>query len=163
MSDGLFELPNLPAKIEDKKPAAKRKAQPAIATGTEDAFNEFWAHWPRKVQKPHARRTFVRIVEVEGVDPKMIIEAAEIYGERWRLIKHSKDYTPHPGTWLNGEGWNDDIDDVLPLPQPVRSRAEIIRQQNMEHLARTLESEGMTFQDIGKPKPPDPDAFDPWR
>jgi hypothetical protein len=37
-----------------------------------------------------------------------------------------KQYIPHPTTWLNGERWEDDIEDVSPTSQTNTDRLKTI-------------------------------------
>lgn len=74
--------------------------------GEGDRFDEFWDAYPRKVGKPKAREAFLRALRRSAFDA--IFSGAE----RLRDDPNRTDeFTPHPTTWLNRDGWNDD-----PLP-----------------------------------------------
>lgn len=71
----------------------------------DDWFDEFWEAYPRKVGKAAARKAFLKLGE-SGV--------RAVAGAR-RLANDPNlppaQYIPHPTTWLNRAGWEDD-----PLP-----------------------------------------------
>jgi len=73
-------------------------------------FDEFWDLYPRKVAKGHARLAFKKACSKEK--PVAIIEAVKKFAAA--VEGKEKQYIPHPTTWLNGERWDDDIDDVAP-------------------------------------------------
>lgn len=73
-------------------------------------FDDFWAVYPRKVAKGHARLAFKKACDKE--DAGRIIEAASQFAAV--VEGKEKQYIPHPTTWLNGERWDDELDDVSP-------------------------------------------------
>lgn len=71
-------------------------------------FEAWWALYPRKTDKGHARKTFIALMRNKAVTMPVLMEATERYRDvRVRDPGHPK-YTPYPGTWLNGEGWLDE-------------------------------------------------------
>jgi len=83
-------------------------------------FAAFWAAYPRKVSKPTALRAWAKAVR--KADPDKIVAAAAAFAADPNLPPGQ--YIPHPGTWLNGERWNDP-------PLPSRNGRET-QQQAME-------------------------------
>lgn len=71
-------------------------------------FDQFWQIYPRKIAKGHARLAFARALKKTDADT--IMQAASKFAES--VEYKEKQYIPHPTTWLNGERWEDDIDDV---------------------------------------------------
>ncbi len=73
------------------------------------SFDDFYAIYPRKAAKKHARMMWDRIPESLHVRILVALVA-------WRSVWRDKDpeFLPHPGTWLNGERWEDE------LPQEFR-------------------------------------------
>ena len=69
-------------------------------------FEDFWAAYPRKKAKGHARKAWERAVR--HTDPLVIIDGAKRYAEE----KRTEDpmFVKHPATWLNGECWEDEPD-----------------------------------------------------
>jgi len=71
------------------------------------AFDAFWTAYPRKVGKPKARAAFLAAVR-RGADPERIVAGAVAYRDD---PNRSAEFTAHPTTWLNRDGWEDE-----PLP-----------------------------------------------
>lgn len=76
----------------------------------EGLFNEFWAHYPRKVGKVNAFKSFKKVCK----DRKMletIIAALEKHKKtaQWKDVQ----YIPHPSVWLNGHRWEDELDGLI--------------------------------------------------
>lgn len=98
----------------DTKNGNKELLTPVAPAG----FAEFWATYPRKVGKPKAAVAFAKACS--RADPASVIDGAERYAADPNRLD---EFTAHPTTWLNRDGWND-----APLPerrsnlQPVPSR-----------------------------------------
>jgi hypothetical protein len=71
-------------------------------------FEEFWNHYPKKVDKGAALRAFKKAAKNEDV--ALIIDGAKRYAEDANLPE--KQYIKNPATWLNAEAWNNG-----PLPK----------------------------------------------
>lgn len=84
----------------------------SASTDSEDvvgsAFNSFWELYPRKVGKPVARNAFLKAVKRAG-SVEEIVSGASRFAADPNLPE--KQFVPHPSTWLNRDGWNDE-----PLP-----------------------------------------------
>ena len=98
-----------------------------LGSGSEQesvGFDAFWAVYPRKVGKPKALASYRKAIRL-GVKPSEIFAAAEQLRDDPNRVE---EFTPHPTTWLNREGWNDP-----PLParssngQGTMSEAEFLR------------------------------------
>lgn len=80
-----------------------------------DPFDVFWKTYPRKAEKPRARKAYASAIKRASVET--ILAGA---------VRHRDDpnredaYTKHPATWLNGDCWDDD---PLPDRQTGNSRA----------------------------------------
>lgn len=68
-------------------------------------FNVFWTAYPRKVAKPAAMKTWLRIKPDDALT-KSIIDAIK----RQRLCDKEIQFVPHPATWLNQRRWEDEIE-----------------------------------------------------
>jgi hypothetical protein len=68
------------------------------------AFAQFWAVYPRKVDKLGAEKAFAKACR--SVDPVVIIAGAKIYA----AAREGQDekFTKHPTTWLNQGCWMDE-------------------------------------------------------
>ncbi|MBQ9851750.1 MAG: hypothetical protein IJO37_02395 [Ruminiclostridium sp.] len=70
-------------------------------------FDLFWNAYPRKEGKKKAHKAFSKLAP--SVWP-LLIPAVEKHKQRpqWQ----NRQYIPLPATWLNGERWEDEVDDV---------------------------------------------------
>ena len=77
----------------------------------EDIFEQFWAAYPRKVNKKGSYSSFKRIVGLRKIFPD-IMSALEKQkrSEQWSR----PEFIPHPQTWLNQERWKDTTDEIKP-------------------------------------------------
>lgn len=81
-------------------------------------FTAFWAAWPRKVGKGHARKAWRTAVLSRRADPKDIIAAAEQFAAAIRAAGTEPQFIPHPATWLNGERYADEAAASVPGRAP---------------------------------------------
>jgi DNA-binding Lrp family transcriptional regulator len=80
-------------------------------------FNEFYKHYPRKVGKQDAKKSFARALTIATVDE--IIDGVIRYANDPNLSA-DKTFIPYPATWLNKGMWDDE-----PLPERTRTPEEI--------------------------------------
>jgi hypothetical protein len=73
--------------------------------GAGEAFDRFWAAYPRRKAKEAARKAFAKAVE-NGTAVETLIAGAQRYAVE-RNGENPK-YTKHPATWLNGGCWEDE-------------------------------------------------------
>lgn len=69
-----------------------------------DAFDRFWAAYPRKVGKADAKRSFSKL---RGVKTETLIAAIERQKQSLQWQKDNGQYIPNPATWLNQGRWED--------------------------------------------------------
>lgn len=96
------------------------KREVLVQTPFERLFAEFWNEYPRKVRKDSARKAFEKAVE--KIDAHDLIVAARRLALDPNLP--DKEFIPHPATWLNGGGWEDE-----PYPERKLS-AEEVKERN---------------------------------
>jgi len=71
-------------------------------------FNQFWSVYPRKKGKGQARKAFEKALE--KTDIATILEGVAAYVENEDMS--DPQYIAHPSTWLNGERWEDEYEEV---------------------------------------------------
>lgn len=78
-------------------------------------FDRFWQAYPRRVSKGRAERAFAKIKPDEQLMQAIIagVERAKT-SDQW--TRESGRYIPHPASWLNARGWEDEC---LPLSRPA--------------------------------------------
>ena len=76
----------------------------------EHAFNEFWKAYPKKRDKKKSHIKFLSVCKNEQVY-KSIMDGLgkQVASADW--LKNNGQYIPYPTTWLNGERWNDEVDE----------------------------------------------------
>lgn len=84
------------------------KKNPYSPQTIQDAFDALWNIYPRRAGKKTARIAFERAVKA-GTSPTAILEGARRLRDDPNLPEAQ--FIPHPSTWINREGWEDD-----PLP-----------------------------------------------
>lgn len=65
-------------------------------------FEEFWKAYPRKVGHPNAEKAYTKALK--RATHEKIMEGLAKNAATWT----DKTYMPHPTTWLNRDGWNDE-------------------------------------------------------
>ena len=75
-----------------------------------ESFEVFWQAYPRKRNKGQAERVWQKINPGPELLKTMLdsIQQAK-RSEQWK--KNNGQYIPHPSTWLNAKGWEDEIDE----------------------------------------------------
>jgi hypothetical protein len=117
-----------------RRERGKKESQPPDQVGKKkeaggEAFDRFWAVYPKRVAKEAARKAFAKAAE-NGTDVEALIAGAQ----RYAVERQSQDpkYTKHPATWLNAGCWADEtpgapvIDEhgnVVAVEQPPPKRA----------------------------------------
>lgn len=110
--------------IENKKENNPPKAPQGAGADIWDkeAWDRFWAIYPRKVDKAKAIRAWNKL----KADRKLmqIMSAAlkaQRASEEWR--RDNGRAIPYPSTWLNNRRWEDELEDFTPAA-PARAPAE---------------------------------------
>lgn len=84
-------------------------------------FTQFWNAYPRKIGKDKCQKWFkVRKITQDFVDDLVLAINQQIKSEGWKDVQ----YIPHPYTWLNRGGWNDELKYSQPIGQKISKRWE---------------------------------------
>ena len=79
-----------------------------------ERFEVFWQHYPRRVGKLAAQRSFERTKVTDELLGEMLTALAwQKEQDQWR-----RGYIPHPTTWLNQGRWLDEPDPRPLVPSP---------------------------------------------
>lgn len=102
--------------LDQEKESTELAALPAVAGGNEhiltfeeQAFNEFWTLYPKKVNKKGAFTSFKRIKHLKEELP-LILAAVERFKASKDWQKDNGQFIPHPQTFINQERWKDQQD-----------------------------------------------------
>ena len=90
--------------IKDKRKNIKKESLNQIQ---QESFNLFWKAYPYKKSIGQAEKAWKKINPDEGLLTTMLtkIEKAK-KSKEW--LKDNGEYIPHPATWLNAKGWEDE-------------------------------------------------------
>jgi hypothetical protein len=103
------------------------------------AFDKFWAVYPKKDDKPLAKRSFGKALDRATLD--IIIAGAERYRDD---SNREQAFTKNPSTWLNADAWENG-----PLPSMVARKPRKLT--NAEEGA-LLVAQWRAEEDAQKPK-----------
>lgn len=73
----------------------------------ESYFDTFWREYPRKKSKGTAQKAFAKALNRTTFDTIMTALRALKVTQDW--TKNGGQYVPYPATWLNADGWNDEV------------------------------------------------------
>lgn len=90
----------------DATETAGRKSRKKPAGMLPPDFAEFWAEYPRKVDRGHALKAWQRAAK-EGTMPPLAEILAALRRQTLSTNWQDEMYIPHPATWINGERWAD--------------------------------------------------------
>ena len=92
---------------EKEKEKEKETTSPISPPGNarSDAFETFWAAYPRKVAKDKARTAFGKVPKSEI---PALMESLEKHKRSDQWTKDGGQFIPHPATWLNQKRWQGD-------------------------------------------------------
>lgn len=80
-----------------------------VDVSNDELFNQFWNEYPKKVGKDKCKRWFnSHKVNQEFVDDILIAIRNQKQSSQWQ--KDKGQFIPHPYTWLNRGGWQDELD-----------------------------------------------------
>jgi DNA-binding Lrp family transcriptional regulator len=85
---------------------SSEKSSALVVVGRENEqtnFDNFWSMYPRKVGKPQARRAFDKALKRATL--QHILNGLHA----WKQVWDDPQYIPHPTTWLNRDGWDDQV------------------------------------------------------
>jgi len=100
----LSENPTSDSPTPENQILKKTKVKKTIEKNTNnDVFDQFWSLYPRKAGKASARKAFGQLHEGDRANAM-----AGVLRLRNDPNLPPTQYIPHPATWLNREGWDDD-------------------------------------------------------
>ena len=91
-------------------------------------FSTFWQSWPNKVAKVHAEKMWNRLTPDEQAKAIQVLPAHIQYWAKRGGAQFIPE-TPHPGSWLSGKRFEDELpilpnvayvsrDTYIPIPKP---------------------------------------------
>lgn len=95
---------------EPKAPAPNGSAgvpHSEVITFEEQAFNQFWSAYPKKVNKKGCYKSFIKIKNLKTELP-IILDALERFKNSKGWQKDNGQFIPYPQTFINQERWKDE-------------------------------------------------------
>ena len=71
-----------------------------------EEFEIFWKAYPRRLAKKNALRAFIK-ARKETTLEAILSKLEQLQQSEWS--KRELQYIPHPATWLNRGGWDDEV------------------------------------------------------
>lgn len=102
-------ISDVPVIQSESKNESESESESESKSAREDAFDVFWAAYPRKVGKGAARKAFAKLPA--AVFP-LLVPAVEAQKQCAQWRKNGGEYIPNPATWLNQERWEDKLPDT---------------------------------------------------
>ncbi len=88
------------------------------------AFEVFWAKYPKKAAKADAEKAFAKALKRASAET--IMAALEKLAGSYGWTKDGGQFILHPATWLNRDGWHDEPQNEPPQkPRSEPDRGEI--------------------------------------
>jgi len=89
-------------------------------------FESFWSAYPKRKSKGQAIKAFEKAIKLTTID--VILASLKNLSESADWIKEGGKYIPHPSTWLNAQGWEDQVllnfsKSGLPVPSQEELKA----------------------------------------
>lgn len=111
----------------------------------DQAFDEFWAAWPKKVAKAEARKAWMQTAN-RRPDMQTLLNAIKAASGTEQWMRSNGQYIPHAASWLRGERWEDEFEVKL---------AGVVNEKPWHETASGIEAKG---RELGLT----PDNFDSW-
>ena len=84
-------------------------------------FEQWWGEYPKKVGKRRALKDWKQAVKREPSGE--ILAATRRFAEYHAACGTEKRFIPNPSTWLNRDGWGDELPEIRPIHGPAGPQA----------------------------------------
>ena len=105
----MIDLSSASPAVCDSSIGEKKVSSKENAAGYSEAFERFWKAYPKRVNKGQAWKTWEKLrkaKELPGVEELCKALSWRRIADDWE--KDDGRYIPHPSTWLNAHGWEDE-------------------------------------------------------
>ncbi len=117
LTDGLTNESTDPAAIQPPTTNHQERTKPSRASRSalNGAFTAFWDSYPRKKSKGDAEKAWIKIKPDEQLTERILhaVEQAKTSAD-WQ--REAGRFIPHPASWLNAKGWEDETGRVRVIP-----------------------------------------------
>ena len=94
--------------IEEGNKSRREEGKKKVSTSSD--FDQWYSLYPKKVGKGAAAKAYAKAVK--SISPAELLAAS--IPRLAELAKRDPQFIPHPATWLNSGGWQDDITAITP-------------------------------------------------
>lgn len=102
-------------RMRNPMPREKEREKENNNTSADAEFDRFWSLYPRRAGKGQAVKAWRSAVKRTG-NADLILTAVADHADHWRKAKTERKFIPLPATWLNGERWTDEHEEINAEP-----------------------------------------------
>lgn len=116
-------------RLGEDKDTLTLKGSSVCAQGSavlESYFDTFWREYPKKKSKGTALKAFNKALKRTDFDT--IMEALRMLKGSNEWTKDGGQYVPYPATWLNADGWNDEVNAPVDRYDNLRKLYELTKE-----------------------------------
>lgn len=110
--------------------------QPTVEVGLDEKFGEFWAIYPRRVERLDAQKAFRKAYAQYG---DVILTGARRLSQDPNLPP--KQFVPYPASWLRAGGWENE-----PYPERQKSKEELLTEEKRRVEERNAREKALAAQ-----------------
>lgn len=103
------DVPRSPAKSRSTNTNINNTPPTPPAGGDDSGFDQFWEAYPRKIRKAAAKRVWSR-KRLNAISGEIVSHLKARVRRDAQWLADGGKYIPHPATWLNGDGWQDEYE-----------------------------------------------------
>jgi hypothetical protein len=130
-----------PAALFPVEPPAERTGPDGLTPEQEGWFTQWWAKYWRKVAKKPARAAFRKAVRTEA---RFLQVMAATQAQEAEMLTREPSKRPHGATWLNGERWDDQVEDSgPPVPRNGGSRRQSTAEAMLDRAEEILRQQAV--------------------
>jgi len=110
-----FDADDASVCTSDDQKLIEKPRSPFKSLKQQERFDKFWNAYPKQRSKGQAEKTWIKINPDDELLDAMLSSI-----ERWKRskewLKDGGQFIPHPSTWLNAKGWEDELPVTRDLP-----------------------------------------------
>ena len=127
-------------KTQDQDPPVRASRSLSKPTPEPEAFTRFWKQYPKRVGKGAALRAWAK----NAPPLAAVLSSLEWQCRQPDWLRDQGQYIPHPATWLNRRGWEDEPFNAPAYEPPVQTkpgRGARLLQAGRNAIARSMEKQ----------------------
>jgi hypothetical protein len=113
------QLANAEVEAEAEGKGEAEEPPPSPPSASHEGFEDFWSAYPKKAGKGDALKAWKKLKCSKHLPLILTKIRALKISEQW--TREGGQFIPHPATWLNREGWHDELPSINGSPALPRS------------------------------------------